>query len=122
MSQQPNFSIFDEALAVALRAARAGPATDTEGQPTANALSMGDFLHTSAAVKDNAPFYRSYEAAADWLESDTNAFTKGEDGVTFADRPTAVASLRKQQEKEDRKAGPVDGAPAATPIFAGVVR
>lgn len=108
----PDFTDFDESLAVALRAAR----TDTE-----SSLSMGDFLYSTAATKDNVPFYRSYEAAASWLESDPDALQEGQRGVRFADRATVVASLRRQQQGVDIREGLVSAA-SATSLFAGVAR
>jgi hypothetical protein len=108
----PNFADFAASLNIALRAAR----TDAE-----SALSMEDRLHTTAAVRNDVPWYRPYAAAASWLESDPDALQEGQRGVTFADRATVVASLRADQYQEDLRAGLITLVASPQP-FAGVVR
>jgi len=108
----PNFTSFDDSLAVALRAAR----TDEE-----NAASMEDRLHTTAAEKNGAPWYRPYAAAASWLESDPEALQEAQRGVTFADRAVVVASLRADQHQEDLRAGLIAQTASSSP-FVGVAR
>ncbi len=90
----PSFTDFAAAVQIALRAARAD-----------NAALMGDFVYSTAATKDDNPWYRPWAAAAEFLASDATAMVKGEGGFALADRPTAVAALKARQREEDIRAG-----------------
>ena len=104
----------NEAFDVAMRAARAPP----EARPT-----MTDFFSASARTLNGKPFYRPWEAAARWVESDRKAVLKYKQGVTLADPTTVAAALRSQQLEEDAKAGlGGETATSSSLPFAGVAR
>lgn len=83
---------------------------------------MQDFLYSSAKTKDGSPYYRPWEAAARWVESDRRAVLKYKQGVTLANPTDVAASLRQQQQEEDAKAQ-LDGEAAASSFpFVGAAR